>query len=190
MKTKSIILASASPRRKELLSELQLPFEVIPACTEEVFDVRVSIPKAIEKIAYKKAEEVFLQHPTAIVIGCDTMVCLDDVVLGKPRNQEDAYRMLRLLSGKTHQVISGVAILQEGHTEVFHQVTEVTFYELDEAMIDMYVRSEEPYDKAGAYGIQGLGKLLVSAIHGDYFNVVGFPIAKVYRVLKEQLSIS
>lgn len=187
MNTKRFILASASPRRKELLLDMHIPFDVLPSSNEEHFDSTLPVEQAIEKIAYNKAKSVYELHPGAIVLGCDTMVALHDKVLGKPKDKEEARAMLQMLSGKTHQVISGVAILQEGREDIFHQVSNVTFYELDEELIERYINSDEPYDKAGGYGIQGTGKLLVSEIQGDYFNIVGLPIAKVYRILKKYL---
>ncbi|MEG0329834.1 MAG: Maf family protein [Longicatena sp.] len=181
--TKTIILASKSPRRKELLEDSGLSFRVQCEKTEEILDTTLSLEEAIKKIAYKKAKAVFIKHANAIVIGADTMVCLGSEVIGKPKDKEDACRILHLLSGKTHKVISGVAILSKETEIIFSQVTSVTFYELSEHLIQSYVHTLEPYDKAGAYGIQGKGKLFVKEIQGDYNNVVGLPIAKVYREL-------
>ena len=122
-----------------------------------------------------------------LINWCDTMVILDGEPLGKPKNREDASRMLKQLSGSTHRVISGVAILGKDVHIVFHDITEVTFYNIEEDDLQQYLDSDEPYDKAGAYGIQGKGKLFVKEIHGDYYNVMGLPIAKVYRELKKLL---
>ena len=164
--TRRLILASASPRRQELLQDLSYPFDIVAADCEEYFDRSL---------------------PIASVLGADTMVCFKDQMMGKPENREDAYRMLKQLSGKTHTVVSGVAIVWKGKAEFFHEKTSVTFYELEEELLERYLDSNEPYDKAGAYGIQGMGKLFVRELRGDYFNVMGLPIAAVYRHLKAYL---
>lgn len=185
MSIPSIILASNSPRRKELMHDCGIPFTVESVETKEVLDTNLPIEKAIEQIAYQKAKAVFDIHPKAWVLGCDTMVIYQDQPLGKPKNRADAKRMLELLCGHTHQVISGVAILGENKQLLFHEITEVTFHNIDDEFLKAYLDSEEPYDKAGAYGIQGKGKLLVEKINGDYYNVMGLPIAKVYQKLKK-----
>lgn len=185
--TRRFILASASPRRRELLQDLQYPFEVVSADCEEYFDRTLTISSAIEQIALCKAQAVWEQYPEAVVLGADTMVCYEHKVMGKPGNRKEAYRILKQLSGKTHTVVSGVAIVWKGKAELFHEETSVTFYDLDEDLLLRYLDSREPYDKAGAYGIQGMGKLFVRELHGDYFNVMGLPIAAVYRHLKPYL---
>ena len=185
MNNHSIILASNSPRRKELMEDCGLPFVTENADIQEILDIALPIEEAIEQIALQKAEAVYCKHPEKLVLGCDTMVIYQGLPLGKPKNKDDARNMLTLLSGHTHKVISGVAILGKGISVLFHETTEVTFYELDEDFLCSYLDSEEPYDKAGAYGIQGKGKLLVEKIDGDYYNVMGLPIAKVYRELKK-----
>lgn len=184
---KRLILASASPRRRELLQDLGYAFDIVTADCEEFFDVSLPMTSAIEQIAWMKAQAVADQFPDAVVLGADTMVCYEGRMLGKPKNREDAQRMLRMLSGQTHTVISGVAIVCEGRKELFHEKSEVTFYDLEEDLLQRYLDSEEPYDKAGAYGIQGMGKLFVKSIHGDYFNIVGLPVAAVYRHVKPYL---
>lgn len=181
---KKLILASASPRRQELMKDIGCPFECIPSNAKENLKQSLSIDLAIEQIAYDKAKDVFMQHPQDVVIGCDTMVVLNGIALGKPKNEEDAKRMLQNLSGKTHQVITGVAILTENEKLLFHEVTNVTFYDLNENIINAYIKTGESMDKAGSYGIQGYGKILVKGIQGDYFNVVGLPVARLYRELK------
>ena len=185
--TRRLILASASPRRQELLQDLSYPFDIVAADCEEYFDRSLPIASAIEQIARQKALTVWEQHPEAVVLGADTMVCFKDQMMGKPENREDAYRMLKQLSGKTHTVVSGVAIVWKGKAEFFHEKTSVTFYELEEELLERYLDSNELYDKAGAYGIQGMGKLFVRELRGDYFNVMGLPIAAVYRHLKAYL---
>lgn len=179
-----LILASASPRRRELLQDLGYPFEIITADCKEIIDPDLSIAEAIQQIAYQKAETVWKVNKDAIVIGADTMVCYGGKMLGKPKDRNDAKQMLEMLSGKTHMVISGVAILSQDKKETFYEETRVAFYPIEEELLNKYLDSEEPYDKAGAYGIQGMGKLFVKEISGDYFNVVGLPIASVYRHLK------
>lgn len=181
----SLILASKSPRRKELLQDCGFAFRIISCDCDEVFDKNIPVEKAIEQIAYQKANAVWKAFPDQLVLGCDTMVILNKEPLGKPKNREDAYRMLKQLSGQTHHVISAVAILGNDVHIVFHDITEVTFYDIDDELLNQYLDSDEPYDKAGAYGIQGRGKLFVKEIHGDYYNVMGLPIAKVYQELKK-----
>lgn len=180
-----LILASKSPRRKELLQDIGIAFEVVSKDCDEFFDTSISAEKAIEQIAYTKAKAVFEEHKDAIVIGADTMVYYQGIALGKPANQKEAITMLKMLSGDTHEVITGVAILSKEKEEVFHETTKVKFFELDEELIRWYVSCGESNDKAGAYGIQGKGKVLVECVDGDYFNIVGLPVAKVYRCLKK-----
>ena len=185
MKEKKIILASKSPRRKELLSEMGITFDIYSKEIEEHLDPDVDPARAVEKLAEEKAQAVFDECLDAIVIGADTVVCVDHEILGKPKDREDARRMLEKLSGSTHQVIGGVALLSKEKRIVFSCVTTVHFYELSEEQILAYIDSNEPMDKAGAYGIQGLGKQFVEGIEGDYFNVVGLPVSRVLRALKE-----
>lgn len=188
MNKKRLILASASPRRKELLQDTEIPFDVIPSCIEEVLNENIEIEKAIEQLAYEKAYDVYRHHKDAVVLGCDTMVCVNGKALGKPSNHKEAKSMLEMLSGQTHQVMSGVAIVSSKGCDVFHEITNVTFYDIEESELLRYLDSDEPYDKAGAYGIQGKGKLFVKEIKGDYFNVVGLPIARVYRMLLQHIN--
>lgn len=182
---KHLILASASPRRKALMEEVGLSFQVVIPHCEEYYDSSQSPGYAIEQIALQKAKNVQQQHPQAIVLGCDTMVMLDGTALGKPNDRAHAKAMLLSLSGREHQVISGVAIVYPGGQKLFHVVTNVTFFTIHPDLLEVYLNSEEPYDKAGSYGIQGLGKLFVESIKGDYYNVVGLPIAKVYQYLQD-----
>jgi len=181
---KPIILASKSPRRSELLKSIHLDFEIDVSNVEEVIDKRLSVDKAIEKIALSKAKAVAKHHRNKIVIGVDTVVLLDHQILGKPKDQQEAFQMLTMLSGKTHQVLSAVAICFEDKIEMFHEVTKVTFYKLDDKEIQWYITNASPLDKAGAYGIQDFGKVFVKEISGDYYNVVGLPIAKLHQKLK------
>lgn len=180
-----LILASKSPRRKELLQDCGFGYRIVSCDCDETIQENLPIEKAIEQIAYQKAKTVLQAFPDQLVLGCDTMVIYQGQPLGKPKDREDAKRMLTQLSGKTHHVISGVAILGADTHIMFHDMTEVTFYDIEEDLLQQYLDSDEPYDKAGAYGIQGKGKLFVKEIHGDYYNVMGLPVAKIYRELKK-----
>lgn len=179
-----IILASKSPRRRELLSMLGIEFDVIPADIDEQIDYNNDLVKEIQKLSFQKANAVFQDHQDNIVIGSDTIVFIDNKVLGKPKSKQEAKEMLHRLSGKTHQVVTGVTIISKEKTDTFASVTDVTFYELTDEEIETYVESVEPLDKAGAYAIQGKGSEFVRSINGDYYTVVGLPIAEVYRHLK------
>ena len=183
---KKIILASASPRRKELLEQIGLSFEVEPAKGEE--EITSVIPQeAVEELSYQKAMEVAELHrdEDALILGADTIVVYDNQIMGKPADEEEAKAMLRQLSGKTHCVFTGVtAVLWENQKKTvrtFSEKTEVTFYPMSEEEIMFYVKTKEPMDKAGAYGIQGIGAKYIQAICGDYNNVVGLPVARLYQ---------
>ncbi len=181
---RSLILASKSPRRKELLEEMGLRFRVESKEIEEHLREDLDLRAALEQLAYEKAAAVAIEHPEAIVIGADTIVVAEGEVYGKPKDAQQAAKMLRSLSGRSHQVIGGVAVLAKGRRECFSCVTTVRFYPISEAQIQAYIESGEPMDKAGAYGIQGLGKRFVESIDGDYFNVVGLPVSRLLRVLE------
>lgn len=182
---KKIILASASPRRKELLETAGAEFEICVA------DVDESIPKgtlpadAAKMTAQKKAFAVAQSHKDSIVIGADTIVVAGNKILGKPKDKADAVAMLTMLSGVEHQVITGVCLACEKKEITFAQVSKVKFYDLTASEIEAYVATNEPMDKAGAYGIQGKGCTLVEKIEGDYFNIVGLPVAKVMREISK-----
>lgn len=179
-----LILASGSPRRSELLKLITEDFEVIPSDCEERIDTALSPVETVKALAVQKAEFVSQKYPDKIVIGADTTVFYGGAPLGKPKDKADAKRMLSMLSGKKHTVITAVSIAKGGKTEtVFAEETEVEFYPLSESEIDGYINTGEPMDKAGAYGIQGKGALLVKRIDGDYYNVMGLPVAKLYREL-------
>ncbi|WP_078545331.1 Maf family protein [Litchfieldia alkalitelluris] len=179
-----LILASGSPRRKELLSNLQLTFDVIVSEIEEVVDETMTPAEVVMSLASQKAEDIAKEHRDAYVIGSDTVVVFQDEILGKPKNEEDSFRMLTMLSGNTHHVYTGVAISYQSETFTFYEKTEVTFWDLTEAEIHTYIKSGEPKDKAGSYGIQELGSGLVKNINGDYFAVVGLPVSRTIRELK------
>jgi len=180
-----LILASSSPRRIELLRRLGLGFEVVKPLweTRVIDDDPVEVA---ELTALEKARAVAGGFTEGLVIGADTIVVIDDEILGKPRDGEEARLFLRKLSGRVHRVITGIAVVDagRGREEVDHEVTEVKFKELSEEEIELYIASGEPFDKAGGYGIQGLGSLFVEWIKGDYFNVVGLPIYRLSLLLR------
>lgn len=180
-----LVLASASPRRKELISLISDDVIIHPSNADETIPDNISPDSVAEYLAVKKATSVAADFKNDTVIGCDTAVIIDDEILGKPADQDDARRMLRLLSGKTHKVITGCAIIKNGKSLSFSETTYVTFYPLSDKEIEDYILTLEPNDKAGAYGIQGFGSLLVKEIQGDYFNVVGLPVAKLNKMLKK-----
>ncbi|MBR4767475.1 MAG: septum formation inhibitor Maf [Lachnospiraceae bacterium] len=178
---KELVLASNSPRRKELLERLGFRFTVKTAGVRETYDPGWEPGKIVEHLAFIKADAVFRQCPDAVVLGADTIVVLDGEILGKPKDREDAFRMLKELSGRTHDVYTGVAILSEEEKTCFFERTGVTFFDLSDEEIRSYIATGEPMDKAGAYGIQGCGMSLVKKIDGDYYTVVGLPAARVAR---------
>lgn len=179
-----LVLASGSPRRREILSMCGFDFTVSPAHGDEAAYSGGSFALYAEGLASDKAEEIFtLGGGRDTVIGADTIVVMDGEVLGKPADRDDARRMLRLLSGRTHTVYTGVCVRSPERVNTFHSSTLVTFYELTDEQIDSYVLGGEPMDKAGAYGIQGRGSTLIKSICGDYYTVVGLPAALTVRVL-------
>ena len=192
MNSKKIILASASPRRYELLTQLGLTFDVEPAQGEENAPDNILPEEIVKQLAYAKANEIRKRHADTdpsdsgvLIIGADTIVVKDGCILGKPADEADAFSMLMSLSGTTHQVYTGVALISAEWEVQFCEKTDVTFYPMTKKEITEYIQTGEPMDKAGAYGIQGIGGRFVKEIHGDYNNVVGLPIARLYHVLKE-----
>ena len=179
-----LVLASASPRRQELIQLLGLKAEIHPSgIVEDVTEADPSL--LVQKLAFQKAEDVAKQYPKDhLVIGADTVVFFEDRILGKPKNEEDAYRMLSALSGRTHRVYTGVSLHFQGKKMGFYEKTEVQFARLTEREIWDYIESKEPMDKAGAYGIQGRFAPFVKGIAGDYYNVMGLPLARLYQALK------
>ena len=188
-----IILASASPRRRELLAQIGLEFEVKASNKEEVY-TSTKPQKIVEELALMKAENVAsdlqaegVELKNTIVIGADTIVVRDEEILGKPKNEDHAYKILLSLQGRAHEVYTGVTIvegsLDSGKTTVFAEKTEVTMYPMSDQMIWDYIRTGEPSDKAGAYGIQGRAAVFIKSIKGDYNNVVGLPVAAVWQYL-------
>lgn len=177
-----IILASKSPRRKELLSFITTDFAVKSADVDETLPQGITPDKAVEYLSKIKAEP--FKNENDIVIGADTVVALDGKILGKPRDDADAFATLKMLSGREHSVFTGVSVIKGENIETFSVQTKVKMFELTDEEIEEYIATDEPFDKAGSYGIQGKGSLLVEKIDGDYFNVVGLPISRLNRVLK------
>lgn len=182
---KHTILASQSPRRRELLNLMGIPFTTVNPNVDEVINPELTLENAIEKLAYKKALDVLNRHPEANIISADTIVVCDNEVMGKPANEEDAIRMLKQLSGKKHEVITGVCLLSTEKELRFHTKTIVEFFDYDDEFVKAYVASKVPLDKAGAYGIQDKGALLIKGIEGDYYTVMGLPIGELYQALKK-----
>jgi len=179
-----LILASQSPRRKELLGLFRIPFAVQVADIDETIDFTRPPNEEVARVSRLKAEAI----PHAdddVVIAADTIVVCDGKVLGKPADEEDAFRMLRMLSGKDHQVMTGLTVLRGNTAIVCTEVTDIHFRELSDKEIKAYIRTGEPMDKAGSYGIQGGAALFAEKIVGDYFNVVGLPVCRLGQILKE-----
>jgi septum formation protein len=179
-----LILASSSPRRAELLQAAGIPFEIFPVNVDETV-MRLEPPgEHVRRLAREKADAGLAEHPDAVVLGADTIVLVGGEILGKPRDAKDAVRMLRLLSGREHEVLTGVSIVARRGVVVEVARTRVWVNPLQDAEITAYVATGEPLDKAGGYGIQGLGSKFIDRIQGSYSNVVGLPVALVYRLLK------
>ncbi len=176
---KKIVLASKSPRRKELLEILGLSFFVHPSTAEEIYNKDALPHEIVEQLALAKAKDVSSNYDDAIIIGTDTIVVYEKSILGKPRDKNDAIKMLKILQGNMHQVYSGLALIDcaTNKSIVSHRITKVYMYPLTDSQIMSYVNTDEPLDKAGSYGIQGIGSLLIEKIEGDYFNVVGLPLS-------------
>ena len=181
-----MILASQSPRRRELLSLITEDFRIIPAKGEEILPDKISPENAVLTLSEQKADEIFVEHKDELIIAADTIVAIDGKILGKPRDENDAFSMLKTLSGRVHEVFTGVCVVfPNGRKERFFEETKVEFYPLSAEQIEAYIKTGEPMDKAGAYGIQGKGALLVKRIDGDYYNVMGLPVAKLSRVIAD-----
>jgi septum formation protein len=185
--TKEIILASASPRRKELLELIGLQFKVDPGDYNEDMNLKLSPHERARALSLEKAKSVAGKYNNAIIIAADTFVIIRGQLLGKPHTEDEAKKMLVLLDGATHSVITGFTILDTDTGKKISRAveTKVTFKNLTEKEIDAYVKTKEPLDKAGAYAIQGLGSILVKRIEGDYFNVIGLPLCPLVECLAE-----
>lgn len=179
-----LMLASKSPRRAEILRAVGWPFEAVTAGIDETIRTGEDAITYVKRLALEKASAVPKKFPHGLVLGADTVVVVDDQILGQPLNQADARRMITLLSGRWHEVVTGVALVQaaNGRSTVDHESTAVRFSEMSKAEIEWYVSTDEPFDKAGAYAIQGMGGLFIEEIRGDYFNIVGLPIRLVYEL--------
>ena len=177
------ILASASPRRKELLSLLHIPFTVRAADIDETMDPKKTACSEAARVSRLKALAVS-RDSDDIVIAADTIVVCDNIILGKPRDKEQAFQMLRMLSGRDHQVMTGCTVLRGDQAETFTEITDLHFRDLSDREILRYVESGEPMDKAGAYGIQGGAALFCERLTGDYYNVVGLPVCRLFETLK------
>ena len=179
-----LILASGSPRRRQLLEQIGLTFVVRSSDVDESVSPGLTPAQVVESLSARKGEAVAAEAaPGDLVLSADTVVALDGAILGKPRDRAEAEAMLTALSGRTHQVYTGVTLLQDGRRLTEHEVTAVTFRPLSPGEIAAYVSTGEPMDKAGAYGIQGLGALLVERLEGDYFNVMGLPLCRLGEML-------
>ncbi len=174
-----IILASGSPRRRMLLESLGVDFQAVSPDVDETFDESMPPSAAAQHIAHKKAAEVVLEYPGCAIIAADTIVVLESTILGKPANEAQAFDMLCALSGRWHEVITGVCIAHNGQSYALAESTKVRFRDLSESFINWYISTKEPMDKAGAYGIQGYGSLIVDRIEGDFYNVMGFPVSRI-----------
>ena len=177
-----IILASGSPRRKQLLEQIDLEFEVVPSQIYEDFSLNLSPTDFVEYYAQEKAKDVANSYPDEWVIGADTIVVFESHILGKPKNEKDSFQMLKRLSGNTHQVITGVSIqnIKQDISDSFHERTNVTFNTLSDNIINYYIETYKPFDKAGSYGIQDWFSVCVNRIDGCFYNVMGFPLSSFY----------
>lgn len=181
----TLVLASASPRRRELVASLGIPFEVVASDVDETLDA-VPLPEAVARLALRKARAVAPARPAAIVLAADTIVVIDDRALGKPAHAEEARQMLRALRGRSHEVMTGVAVVDAatGQSAVETVISRVTMDAYSDDAIERYVASGEPFDKAGAYAIQGAGGALVVALQGSRSNVVGLPLTVTAALLR------
>ncbi|PLX27240.1 septum formation inhibitor Maf [Candidatus Parcubacteria bacterium] len=182
---KKIILASKSPRRKEILKNLGLNFVVKESAFQENNNIKLAPKKLVELFAVNKAKDVLEKSPETIVIGSDTLVVFENKVMGKPKNKQDAKKMLRKISSNSVQVITGLCVMSDEKIITKTKTTKVYFKNISEYEIDKYIKSKEPMDKAGAFGIQGLGSTLIKKIEGDYFAVMGLPIFELSESLKK-----
>lgn len=181
-----VILASQSPRRRQLLGQIGLQnFDVLSLEVDESYDSSLTPEEIVATLSRRKADAAAVQDAAAIIIAADTMVFLDDLRLGKPHSEEEAFRMLSALSGRTHQVRTGVTVVRGSQSVTRVETSDVTFRPLSEREIWAYIRTGEPMDKAGAYGVQGKAALFVEGIRGDYFNVMGLPLCLLGRMLEQ-----
>jgi septum formation protein len=178
------ILASGSPRREELLKLLDIDFTIEVSDICEDLKKGLTFSEIVEDLAIQKANHIALNHKDTYVLGFDTLVILDNEALGKPNNRKEAFEMLQKLSGKSHDVLTGCAIVYNDTIDTFYTSTKVTFNDITELEINEYLDTNEPFDKAGAYGIQGHGARYIKGIEGDYYSVMGLPIQKLYKKVR------
>jgi septum formation protein len=182
---KKVILASKSPRRKSILEQVGLKFSIVASDFDET-KIKFKTPQEmVKKLSFEKAKIVAAKHPKAVIIGADTTVIFKKEIIGKPKSKQDAIRILKLLSGNTHKIVTGFTVMEGKKSITGHIVSKAKFKKLSEQEIKAYVATNEPMDKAGGYGIQDKGGLFIEKIEGDYFNVVGLPIFAVSKALKE-----
>ncbi|WP_195937718.1 Maf family protein [Romboutsia sp. 1001713B170131_170501_G6] len=188
----NIILASASPRRKEILENINVKFDIVKSDIDEVILEDELPPQVVMRLAFEKSMDVAKSNQESLVIGADTIVVFNNKVLGKPKDKEDARNTIRLLSGNTHEVITGISLINLSANKkiIDYVVSRVKFKDLSEYDINDYINTGESLDKAGAYGIQGYGSLLIEEIQGDYFNIVGLPISKLSDLVKKNFDIN
>lgn len=188
----NIILASASPRRKEILENTNVKFKIMASSIEELTLEGESPCKMVMRLAFEKGIDIAFRQKSDLVISADTIVVLDNTVLGKPKDEIEARKMITSLSGRTHQVITGISLINLDNNKkiIDYVISNVKFKNLSEEDINDYIRTKESLDKAGAYGIQGYGALLVEEIQGDYFNIVGLPISRLSDLLKKYFNIN
>lgn len=188
----NIILASASPRRKEILENINVKFDIVKSDIDEVILEDELPPQVVMRLAFEKSMDVAKSNQESLVIGADTIVVFNNKVLGKPKDKEDARNTIRLLSGNTHEVITGISLINLSANKkiIDYVVSKVKFKDLSEDDINDYINTGESLDKAGAYGIQGYGSLLIEEIQGDYFNIVGLPISKLSDLVKTHFDIN
>lgn len=179
-----LILASQSPRRKELLGLFRIPFDIRVADIDEAMDSEKPAQQEVARVSYAKAAAV-AHGPEDVVIAADTIVVCAGQILGKPRDEADAFRMLRLLSGRDHQVMTGMTVLRGDRAVTCTEITDIHFRELTDREIRAYIRTGEPMDKAGSYGIQGGAALFAEKMSGDYYNVMGLPVCRLGQILKQ-----
>lgn len=181
------ILASKSPRRKELLEQAGFTFDIITNDVEEIISPSLTPYENVKNISYLKGLSVYLEHKDSLVLSCDTIVCLDNKIYGKPKDRTDAYNTLASFSGRTHEVVSGVSILSKNVNISLYVKSYVTFKKLTDEDINSYLDTNEPYDKAGSYAIQGIGKKLIESYSGSLNNIIGLPIEYIKDVIKAVL---
>lgn len=185
MNKHKFILASQSPRRRELLSYLEIEFKIMPSDVDEIVEDGIPFEQVVMDLATQKAAHIAKNHPEYTVLGFDTLVILDGEALGKPQDRQDGFDMLRRLSGRTHRVLTGCAIVCCDEIDTFYDWADVTFNDMSDTEINEYLDTGEPFDKAGAYGIQGYGGRYIAKVDGDYYSVMGVPLNKLYRKLRD-----